>query len=79
MCLSKNFMFDLEHDREHAGPALTPHAMHTAQSTWMRLTAADLSGVRTTSELIERVEERYNLSHEQAISDVEFWALDKHS
>jgi hypothetical protein len=48
-----------------------------AQATWLRLTAAELSGIRTTSELIGRIEERYGLSHEQATRDVEFWALDK--
>jgi hypothetical protein len=34
-------------------------------------------GIRTTSELIEKVEESYSLSHEQATREVEFWALDK--
>jgi hypothetical protein len=77
MCLSKSIMFDLEHDQNHDHPGLTPHAMQIAQATWLRLTAAELSGVRTTSELIERVEARYSLSHEQATRDVEFWALDK--
>jgi len=77
MCLSKSFMFDLEHYQDHADPGLTPHAVQKAQATWLRLTAAELSGVRTTSELIERVEERYSLSHEQATREVEFWALDK--
>jgi hypothetical protein len=51
--------------------------MQIAQATWLRLIAAELSGVRTTSELIERVEERYSLSHEQATRAVEFWSLDK--
>jgi hypothetical protein len=46
-------------------------------AAWLRLTAAELSGVRTRSELIGRVEERYSLSREQATRDVEFWALDK--
>jgi hypothetical protein len=77
MCLTKSFLFDLEHYQDHDGPGLTPHAVHTAQATWLRLTAAELSRVRTTSELIEKVEERYSLSHEQVIRDVEFWALDK--
>jgi hypothetical protein len=77
MCLGKNSMFDLEHHQDHDDLGLTPHAVHAAQATWMRLTEADLSGVRTTSELIERVEERYSLSHEQATRDVEFWALGK--
>jgi len=77
MCLSKSPMFDLEHCQDHADPGLTPHAVQMAQVTWLRLGAAELSGVRTTSELIERVEERYSLSHEQATREVEFWALDK--
>jgi hypothetical protein len=77
MCLSKSVTFNLEHDQDHDRPGLTPHAMQIAQATWLRLIAAELSGVRTTSELIERVEERYSLSHEQATRAVEFWSLDK--
>ena len=77
MCLSRSSIFDLEHYQDHDRPGLTPHAVQVAQETWLRLTAAELSGVRTTSELIERVEERYSLSREQATRDVEFWALDK--
>lgn len=77
MCLSKSALFDLEHYQDHEDPGLTPHAVHTAQATWLRLTTAEMSGVRTTAELIERVEERYSLSHEQATREVEFWALDK--
>lgn len=34
-----------------------------------------MMGIRTTSELIEKVEESYSLPHEQAARDVEFWAL----
>jgi hypothetical protein len=41
------------------------------------LTEPELFGVRTTSELIEKVEESYSLPHEQATRDVEYWALDK--
>ena len=77
MCLSKSFRFDLEHYRDHDHPGLTPHAVLMMQAAWLRLTAAELSGVRTKSELIGRVEERYSLSREQATRDVEFWALDK--
>jgi hypothetical protein len=77
MCMRKHPMFDLEHYQDHGDPGLVPFAVQGAQATWLRLTAAELSGVRTTSELIERVEERYSLSHEQAIRDVEFWVLDK--
>jgi hypothetical protein len=77
MCLSKSFMFDLEHYQDHDDPGLTPQAVQMVSATWLRLEPAELSGVRTTSELIERVEERYSLSHEQATRDVEFWALGK--
>jgi hypothetical protein len=77
MCPNGRFRFDLQHDQDHDRPPLTPHDMKMAQATWHRLTTDDLSGIRTTSEFIARVEERYSLSHEQAITDVEFWALDK--
>jgi hypothetical protein len=33
--------------------------------------------IRTASEFIERVEESYSLSQEQATRDVEFWSQDK--
>jgi hypothetical protein len=77
MCLSNSFRFDLEHYQDHGDPGLTPHAVRTVQTTWLQLTAAELLGVRTTSELTGRVEERYGLSHEQATRDVEFWSLGK--
>jgi hypothetical protein len=77
MCLSNSFRFDLEHYQDHGDPRLTPHAAHTVQAIWLQLTAAELLGVRTTPELTGRGEERYDLSHEQATRDVEFWALDK--
>jgi predicted GTPase len=47
------------------------------QARWNRFTIIETMGIRTTSELIEKVEESYSLSHEQATRDVEFWALDK--
>jgi hypothetical protein len=47
------------------------------QARWDRFTAIEVMGIRTPSELIEKVEESYSLSHEQATRDVEFWALDK--
>ena len=77
MCLRKTPMFDLEHYHDQGDPGLMPLAVQGAHITWLLLTAVELSGVRTTSELIERVEERYSLSHEQATRDVEFWVLDK--
>jgi hypothetical protein len=77
MCPSSRFRFDLPHDPDHDCPGLTAHSLEMAQATWTRLTTADLSGIRTTSEVIERVEERYSFSHEQSTREVEFWALDK--
>jgi predicted GTPase len=47
------------------------------QARWNRFTIIETMGIRTTSELIEKVEESYSLSHEQATREVEFWALDK--
>ncbi len=77
MCLSNRFMFDLRHYQHRDGPGLTPHFAITAPATWLRLTEPELFGVRTTSELIDKVEESYSLPHEQATRDVEYWALDK--
>ncbi|PVE25263.1 hypothetical protein DC522_06975 [Microvirga sp. KLBC 81] len=77
MCLSSRYMFDLEHYQRRDGPGLTPLFVSAAQAGWPRLTAPELLGVRTTSELTERVEESYSLMHEQATRDVEYWALNK--
>jgi hypothetical protein len=77
MCLNSRFMFDLQHRQGHDGPGLTLHALPTMQAKWDRLTTTEVTGVRTASELIGKVEEIYNLTHEQATRDVEFWALDK--
>lgn len=77
MNLGNSLMFELPHYEAHDGSGLRPHSVHAAQAIWTRLTTAELSWIRTTSELIERVEEAYSLSHEQATRDVEFWALDK--
>ncbi|MEZ0171201.1 hypothetical protein [Microvirga sp. TS319] len=77
MCPNSRFMFDLQHYRTHDGPGLTLHALSMMQAMWDQLTALEVSGIRTPSELIEKVEESYSLSHEQATRDVEFWALDK--
>ncbi|MET0529428.1 MAG: hypothetical protein ABW003_14020 [Microvirga sp.] len=77
MCLNSRFMFDLQHYRTHDGPGLTLHALPMMQARWDRFAAIEMIGIRTSSELIEKVEETYSLSHEQATRDVEFWALDK--
>jgi len=70
-------MFDLQHYRTHDGPGLALHALSMMQARWNRFTAIEVMGIRTASELIEKVDESYSLSHEQATRDVEFWALDK--
>ncbi|WP_134499975.1 hypothetical protein [Microvirga pakistanensis] len=77
MCLNSRFMLDLRHYQADDGPGLTLHALSTVQARWDRFTIVEMTGIRTTSELIEKVEESYALSHEQATRDVEFWALDK--
>jgi hypothetical protein len=77
MCQNRRVMFDLEHYQRRDGPGLAPPFVSAAQAKWPRLTVPELLGVRTTSELTERVEESYSLLHEQATRDVEYWALDK--
>jgi hypothetical protein len=77
MGLSSRFMFDIKNYRRCDGPGLAPPFVSAAQVQWLRLTSPELIGVRTTSELIERVEESYGLPHEQATREVEYWALDK--
>jgi len=47
------------------------------QAKWDRFTLTEMMRIRTTSELIEKVEGSDSLSQEQATRDVEFWALDK--
>jgi len=77
MYLNSHFMFDLQHYQMRDGPGLTHHALPMLRSRWDRLTIVEVTGIRTTSELIGKVEESYSLSHDQATRDVEFWALDK--
>lgn len=77
MCPNSRFMFDLQHYRTSDGPGLTLHALPMMQARWDRLTTIEVMRIRTLSELIEKVEENYSLSHEHATRDVEFWALDK--
>ena len=77
MCLSSRFIFDIRNYQRCNGPGLAPPFVSAAQAQWLRLTSLELIGVRTTSELIERVEERYSLPQEQATREVEYWALDK--
>jgi hypothetical protein len=77
MCWNSRFMFGLQHDQVPNGPGLALHALPMMQARWNRFTIIETMGIRTTSELIEKVEESYSLSHEQATHEVEFWALDK--
>ena len=77
MCPNSRSIFDLQHYRTHDGPGLTLHALPMMRAKWDRLTVKEVMGIRTPAELIEKVEESYSLSHEQATRDVEFWALDK--
>jgi hypothetical protein len=77
VCWNSRFMFGLQHDQVPNGPGLALHALPMMQARWNRFTIIETMGIRTTSELIEKVEESYSLSHEQATRDVEFWALDK--
>ena len=66
MSLNSRFMFDLQHDQARDGPGLTLHALPMMQARWERFTIVEMMGIRTMSELIERVEESYSFSHEQA-------------
>jgi hypothetical protein len=77
MCWNSRFMFGLQHDQAHNGPGLALHALPMMQARWNRFMIIETMGIRTTSELIEKVEASYSLSHEQATREVEFWALDK--
>ena len=77
MCPNSRSMFDVQHYRTHDGPGLTLHALPMMRARWDRLTALEVLGIRTPSELIEKVEERYSVSHEQATRDGAFRALDK--
>ena len=49
--------------------------MRDAQAKWDRLSMSDLAQIKTTAQLIARVEERYVLPHEVAAQDVEIWGL----
>jgi hypothetical protein len=77
MCLNSRFMFDLQHHQAHDDPGLTLRALPTMQAKWDRFTPIEMMRIRTASEFIERVEESYSLSQEQATRDVEFWSQDK--
>ncbi|MEZ0167874.1 hypothetical protein [Microvirga sp. TS319] len=77
MRLNSRFMSDLRHYQARDGPGLTLHALPMMWSRWDRFTMVEMTGIRTLSELIEKVEESYGLTHEQATRDIEFWALDK--
>jgi hypothetical protein len=77
MCLNSRFMFDLRHYQARDSAGLTLHTLPITRPRWDRFTMVEVMGIRTTSELIEMVEESYSLSHEEATRDVEFLALDK--
>jgi hypothetical protein len=77
MCLNSRFMFDLQRYQAHDDPGLTVRAMPMMQARWDRFTLIEMMRIRTTSEFIEKVEESYGLSQEQATRDVEFGFLDK--
>ena len=77
MCRSSRSMFELQHYQARDGPGLIPRGLPMMRSRWDRLTMLEMMGIRTTSELVGKVEESYNLSREQATREVEFWALDK--
>jgi hypothetical protein len=70
-------MFDLQHGQDDGILHITTRHVEAARAKWDRLSMADLSSIRTKSQLIERVEERYGLPHEDVVSDVELWASDK--
>jgi hypothetical protein len=70
-------MFNLQSSQVDDVLHITERHMKAAQAKWDRLTTADLSGIKTRSQLVGRVEERYSLAHEQAARDVELWASDK--
>jgi hypothetical protein len=77
MCWNSRFMFDLQHYQAHDDPGLTLRALPMMQARWDRFTLIEMMRIRTTSEFIEKVEESYGLSQEQATRDVEFGFLDK--
>jgi hypothetical protein len=69
-------MFDLQHGQKDDVLQLTAGRMAAAQAKWDRLTPADLSAIKHKTQLIDRVEQRYSLPHEQAARDVEIWVAD---
>jgi hypothetical protein len=77
MCSRIQSMFDLQRGQDGDVLHMTTRHMKAAQAKWYRLTATDLFGITTKSQLTDRVEERYSLPHEQAAEDVEIWASDK--
>jgi len=65
MCLNNRFMFDLQHAPARDGTELTSHALPMIQAKRDQFLRGEVIGIRTTFELIKRVEERYGLPHEQ--------------
>src|SRR5687768_8838780 len=57
-CLNSRFMFDLQHYQAHDCPGVTLHALLMLRSRWDRITIIEAVRIRTTSELIKKVEER---------------------
>ena len=64
----------LEHPAGDRGIVIDADRMCSAQAKWDRLTIEDYAGVRTVGDLVARIVQRYGLSYEQAVRDVEIWA-----
>ena len=45
-----------------------------AQAKWSRLTPDDFASATTEQKLVQCIERRYHLLHEEAVKDVELWA-----
>ena len=45
-----------------------------AQAKWTRLTPDDFASATTEQKLVQCIERRYHLLHEEAVKDVELWA-----
>jgi hypothetical protein len=56
------------------GIVIDAERMRSAQAKWDRLTIDDYADIRTIPDLVARVIQRYSLSYEQALRDVEMWA-----
>lgn len=59
---------------------LTPmeaQRVHAVQSRWNQLTSSDLAGVRTKTQLVARLVERYGMANDVAVEDVETWIVNR--